>query len=87
MDWIKIAGLVAAFCTTVAFIPQAVKTIKTKDTSAISTAMYSTFTAGTILWLIYGIFTKNLPVTLANAVTSVLAIIILTYKLKEKQSK
>jgi MtN3 and saliva related transmembrane protein len=84
MDWIKIAGLVAAFCTTVAFIPQAVQIIKTKDTSSISAAMYSIFTTGTILWLVYGIFSNNLPVILANAVTTVFAVIILVYKLKEK---
>jgi MtN3 and saliva related transmembrane protein len=84
MDWIKIGGLAAAFCTTIAFLPQAVQIIKTRDTSSISTAMYSIFTIGTLLWLVYGIYTSNTPVILANAVTSVLAIVILWYKLREK---
>jgi MtN3 and saliva related transmembrane protein len=84
MDWIEISGLVAAFCTTVSFLPQAIKTIKTKETGGISLRMYATFTFGTLLWLTYGIFTKNLPVILANGITSVLAAIILFYKLKSR---
>ena len=84
MDWIEIAGLVAAFCTTVSFLPQALKTIRTKETKGISVSMYSIFTFDTLLWLTYGVFTRNLPVILANGVTSVLAAIILFYKLKER---
>ena len=84
MDWKTILGFVAAFCTTAAFIPQAFKTIKTKDTSSISAGMYSLFTFGTITWMIFGILDKNLPVIIANVVTSILAIIILVYKLKHK---
>lgn len=82
MNWVTAAGLLAAFCTTVSFVPQAVKTIKTKDTSSISLAMYSIFTFGTITWLVYGVFTKSLPVSLANGVTLILSAIILVYKLK-----
>jgi MtN3 and saliva related transmembrane protein len=85
MNWIQLAGLVAAFCTTISFLPQAIQIIKTKDTSAISGAMYSIFTFGTLLWLIFGIFTHNLPVILANAVTLLLASIILFQKLKTKE--
>jgi MtN3 and saliva related transmembrane protein len=87
MDWIQILGLAAALCTTIAFVPQAIKIIKTKDTSSISTSMYVVFTIGTTLWLLYGIFSKNTPVILANAVTTVFAAIILYYKLfvKSKQ--
>jgi MtN3 and saliva related transmembrane protein len=85
MNAIQILGLIAAFCTTVSFLPQAVKTIKTRDTASISTAMYSFFTAGTLLWLLYGIYTKNTPIILANGVTFVMAVIILFYKLREKR--
>ena len=83
MNWIEISGLVAAFCTTVSFLPQAIKTIKTKDTSAISASMYTLFTFGTLVWFIYGIYTHNIPVMLANIVTFILAAIILCYKLIE----
>ncbi len=79
-----IIGLVAAFCTTISFLPQAIKTIQTKDTASISLAMYSLFTFGTLMWLLYGIFTMNIPVMVANAVTLVFAAIILVYKIRYK---
>lgn len=82
MNWVAAAGLLAAFCTTVSFVPQALKTIKTKDTSSISLAMYSIFTFGTLTWFLYGFFTDNLPVILANAVTFLLSATILFYKVK-----
>ncbi len=80
MNLITIAGLIAAICTTASFIPQAVKTIRTKDTSGISLSMYALFTFGTLMWLVYGLFTANIPVSLANSITLVFASIILWYK-------
>lgn len=82
--YITIIGLLAAFGTTVSFLPQAIKTIQTKNTSGISLSMYALFTAGTLLWLIYGITSGSLPVTIANAVTLVFASIILFYKIRYK---
>ncbi len=76
----EVIGLLAAFGTTVSFLPQAVKTIQTKDTSGISLSMYALFTAGTLLWLIYGLMSGSLPVTIANAITFIFAGIILVYK-------
>ena len=84
MTLINIIGLLAAFSTTVSFLPQAVKTIRTKNTSGISLSMYAVFTTGTLLWLIYGIMLPSFPVALANGVTFILALIILVYKLKYK---
>jgi MtN3 and saliva related transmembrane protein len=86
MDWIKLSGMVAAGCTTISFLPQAIQIIRTKDTTSISAAMYSLFTLGTLLWLFFGIFSHNLPVMLANGVTLILASIILYYKLRQKNS-
>ena len=74
----------AAFGTTVSFLPQAIKTIQTKNTSGISLAMYSLFTAGTFLWMIYGIMSGSLPVAVANVITFVFASIILLYKIRYK---
>ena len=82
MDVVTALGLVAAFSTTVSFVPQAVKTIKTKDTASISLSMYVWFTFGTLMWLLFGLLSHNLPVTLANAVTLVLAAVILYFKWK-----
>jgi len=84
VELITITGLAAAFCTTFSFLPQAIKTIRTKDTSSISLSMYALFTFGTLLWFLYGIGSHNLPVYLANGVTLVFALIILGYKLKYK---
>jgi MtN3 and saliva related transmembrane protein len=84
MNYITIIGLAAAACTTFSFLPQAIKTIHTKDTSGISLSMYSVFALGTLLWFLYGLLSKNMPVTFANGVTLVFAIIILAYKIRYK---
>jgi MtN3 and saliva related transmembrane protein len=84
MNFVTIMGLIAAACTTTSFIPQAIKTIHTKDTSGISLAMYSLFAFGTLMWLLYGIFSSNIPVSLANGITLIFASIILFYKIKYK---
>ena len=80
----SIIGYLAAFGTTVSFLPQAVKTIQTKDTSGISLYMYALFTVGTLFWLIYGIMSGSWPVAIANAITLIFASIILAYKLRYK---
>jgi len=84
MDWIKLAGYLAAAATTISFLPQAFHTIKTKDTKGISLGMYLVFTFGVIMWLLYGIFLKDVPIISANTITLVLTVIILVYKLKYK---
>jgi len=68
ISYIDIIGYLAAFGTTVSFLPQAIKTIQTKDTSGISLYMYMLFTAGTLFWLIYGVLSHSLPVAAANVV-------------------
>jgi len=75
-------GYSAAALTTGAFIPQAVKTIRSRDTGAISLSMYATFTVGVALWFAYGIATGSWPIIAANSVTFVLAAIILALKLR-----
>jgi MtN3 and saliva related transmembrane protein len=82
MDWIDTIGSVAAALTTLSFVPQALKTFKTRDVSGISLGMYTAFTLGVALWLIYGILIGAWPVIIANAVTLVLALAILVMKLR-----
>ncbi len=84
MTTITIVGLVAAFCTTLSFLPQTFKTIRTKDTSGISLSMYALFTFGTLLWLLFGLLSNNIPIIAANFVTLIFAVIILYYKIKYK---
>lgn len=82
MSFFTIIGVVAAFLTTFSFLPQTIKVIKEKNTEGISVLMYGMFTVGVFLWLLYGFYTKDIPVLLANLVTFSFAITILTLKLK-----
>jgi MtN3 and saliva related transmembrane protein len=84
MTFTTIIGLMAAVLTTVAFVPQALKTIRTKHTQDLSLVMYSIMTLGILLWLIYGIAMRDLPIILANAVSIVLSGTILVMKLRYK---
>lgn len=77
-----ILGFTAAICTTIAFIPQAVKVYKTKHTKDISLGMFSLLNLGFVLWLIYGIILKSYPIILANAVTIIFAVYILITKIR-----
>ena len=70
MYFMKFIGLLAAFFTTTAFFPQVIKTIKTRSTGDLSLPMYSLMFAGTVSWLIYGVLKGDLPITLANAISS-----------------
>ncbi len=77
-------GFFAAFCTTIAFLPQAIKVYKTKSTKDISLLMFLIFTIGVLSWLIYGLIINDWPVILANSVTLILSFFILIYKLRYK---
>jgi MtN3 and saliva related transmembrane protein len=74
-------GYCAAFLTTIAFLPQAIQSWRTRDLSGISVGMYSLFTTGVGLWLIYGLHIDKWPIILANALTFVLALSILLLKI------
>lgn len=80
----NILGYIAAILTTISFVPQALLIIKTKNTQGISLTMYSLFTTGVACWLIYGLYFGMIPVVIANLITLVLALIILTFKIKYK---
>ncbi|HOA06713.1 MAG TPA: SemiSWEET transporter [Spirochaetota bacterium] len=84
METSAIIGYAAAVLSTVSFVPQVIKTLKTKDTSGISLLMYSVFTAGVALWLIFGIMTANKPVTIANVIVLILASMVLAMKIRYK---
>jgi MtN3 and saliva related transmembrane protein len=82
MGFVTIIGTVAATCTTVSFIPQVLKILKTRNTEGVSLRMYIVFTIGVICWLVYGILLSDLPIILANTTTLVLASIILVCRIK-----
>jgi len=79
---IEIIGLVAAVLTTSSFIPQVIKTKKTKSVENLSLSMYLTMFTGVVLWLIYGLYINSVAVILANAVTAVLTLMLLNYKIR-----
>ena len=78
-EWI---GFAAACLTTASFLPQALLTFRTRNVSGISLGMYSAFTTGVALWLVYGLLLQSWPMVLANAITLVLALAILLMRLR-----
>ena len=80
--WIDAIGSVAAVLTTASFIPQAWHSFKTRDVSGVSLGMYSVFTLGVALWLLYGVLLQSWPLMIANSITLVLAAAILGMKLR-----
>lgn len=81
MDHVEIIGLTAAFFSTAANVPQAIKIIKTRSTKSISAVTYAMLFAGMLLWVAYGIFKKDTPLILANSIAGILCGIILFIKL------
>ena len=79
VEWI---GYAAAVLTTVSFIPQAIMTIRTRDTRGISRGMYMIFTVGVAFWLVYGIAMDSGPMIFANTVTLGLAGTVLALKIR-----
>ncbi|WP_437572204.1 SemiSWEET transporter [Sorangium sp. So ce542] len=75
-------GLVAAALTTVSFLPQVLRTLRTRDTRSISVGMYAAFVTGVGLWLVYGLLTGDVPITVANAITFVLSGTVFVLKLR-----
>ena len=83
----EMIGYCAAFLTTIAFLPQAFQSWRTRDLSGISLGMYSLFTAGVGLWLVYGLIIEKWPLILANALTFALALSILILKVRHTAKK
>lgn len=80
----EMIGAVAGSLTTLAFVPQVVKTLRTRQTRDISTAMWLMFCAGVALWLVYGVLLGAWPVIIANALTLALAAVVLAIKLANR---
>ena len=79
LEWI---GYLAATLTTAAFVPQAIKTIRTRDTRGISLGMYVVFTVGIACWFGYGLVLQSWPMIVSNVITFVLSATILAMKLR-----
>ena len=85
MSLISFLGFVAAFCTTVAFLPQVIKTYKSKSTKDLSGVMATLLVTGVALWLVYGLLIMDWPVIIANFLTLTMVMTLLFFKLRYKE--
>ena len=85
-DNIELIGLLAAALTTIAFIPQVFKVIKTKSSDGLSLTTYLIFIIGVGLWLIYGLIKSSISMIIGNGITFILAFLIIYYILRNKKS-
>ena len=79
-------GFLAGALTTIAFVPQALKIYTTKSGKDVSARMLMIFSAGVVLWLIYGFMIGSLPVILSNVVTLILSATIIALKIRYSRS-
>jgi len=80
--FVEFLGFAAASLTTLCWVPQAVRTIRTRDTRALSLWTQAFFALGVLLWLVYGLALMSWPLIAANAVTLGLVLVILAMKLR-----
>jgi len=80
--FIDIIGYLGASLTTIAFLPQVIKTIRLRKADEISLIMYILFCVGLLCWLVYGVMIVNLPLIGANGIALVLSSIVLFFKIK-----
>lgn len=82
LDYANLLGVSAGTLTTAAFVPQALKIWRSKSAKDVSYGMFLTFSAGVLLWLLYGIAIDAAPVIITNVITLALAILIIILKIK-----
>ena len=78
---IEIFGYIAAILTTAAFLPQLIKTLKTKKADDVSLVTLIMFIVGVLCWIIYGYKISSIPILLANLITLLLNLLILISKI------
>jgi MtN3 and saliva related transmembrane protein len=77
---IEYIGFAAAACTTLAFLPQVIKTYQSRSARDLSLGTFSILTSGLVLWLVYGLLVDDMPIILANFFTLLLAVSLLVMK-------
>jgi MtN3 and saliva related transmembrane protein len=82
MEYVELIGCFSGPCTTISFLPQVIQVFKTRSVKDISLGMYTVFVTGVLGWLIYGILLKAPSVIVANALTLILASIILFLRIR-----
>ena len=86
-NYIDLFGFLAAFLTTIAFVPQLYKTWQTKSAEDVSLIMLILFITGLICWIVYGIKINSIPILIANIITFIFNFSILILKLTYKNNK
>jgi MtN3 and saliva related transmembrane protein len=84
MDDLTILGLAAGSLTTLSFVPQVLKTWRSRSARDISLGMYAFFIGGLVLWGVYGVLRRDASIVAANAVTLLLALAVVGMKLRYK---
>ena len=86
MSFVTLIGFAAGTLTTLSFVPQVLKTYRTKRCDDLSAGMLLAFTSGVVLWLVYGLFLRSAPIISANAVTLALLAAIGAMKIRYRAS-
>lgn len=86
MSYVTLIGFLAGALTTFSFVPQVLKSYRSKRCDDLSAGMLLAFTSGVVLWLVYGLFLRSAPIITANAVTLALLAVILVMKVLYRSS-
>lgn len=82
MDPVAVIGYVAGAFTTVAFLPQLVRALRTKSTADLSPPMLAMMFSGVSLWSIYGFLIGSLPIVVPNAIMAAMIAVLIVLRLK-----
>ena len=85
MNWIQILGLTAGICTATSLVPQVIKTLKEKKAEEVSMTMLLVLQAGLVLWIVYGIERKDLPIVATNSFSLLVNIVMVILRIKYKR--
>ncbi len=84
MDYLKLLGLAAGTITSITFLPQVIQIYKTKSARDISINMLALLILGVSMWLVYGIFVKDVAIIYTNSMVLTMSLIMLYFKWRFK---
>ncbi|MDE5811586.1 MAG: hypothetical protein K2G64_01000 [Muribaculaceae bacterium] len=86
-DWINIFGYAASLCMVMGYLPQAIHTIRTRETDAIALPTFLLLGLGSIFFIVNGVLTNNIPLVITNAITTLASAIIFVIKVRNDLKK
>jgi len=81
----ELLGYIAGICVAVCFLPQTIKTIRSKDVAGLSLASYILYNVGILSWILYGFYLHSLQMILFNSISLVFSMTILYMIIKHKK--